>query len=144
MGLYWMQGEEDRYEPEEYSIAFQYFAMDLRDDLAACVKKITGDDDCGASGMPIFIGTISKTFDWAGASGIRYNQTFIDMQKALAELPTTGECVVVDNSEYAINRMEYGESVAVGSDRYHWNQADHLEIGLNVGNAMLKYYHYVE
>ena len=141
-GLYWMQGEEDRNDTAEYMKSFQYFAEDLRNDLSDLAKKITGGDDRGASEMPIFIGTISETFDSADISVVERNQKFITLQKVLPSLPTVGECVIVDNSKYAMNRMEDGKSVVVGSDRYHWNQDDCFAIGYNVGNAILNYYGY--
>ena len=46
-------------------------------------------------------------------------------------------CYVVDNSAYKVGEWQNGSFVILGSDRYHWNQADTLEIGENVGKAML-------
>lgn len=142
-GLYWMQGENDRGNPEEYRIAFGYFVQDLRRDLANAVMKLTGDnDDRGVSEMPIFVGTISKTFGEATESVVAGNIKFIEMQKTLPDLPGIGEIVIVDNSDYAINTLQGSTSVAVGTDRYHWNQSDHLAIGYNVGKSILTYYNF--
>ena len=141
-GLYWLQGEEDRENPQEYKQAFLCFAQDLRRDLSDIVKEITGDDDRGAADMPIWVGTISRTFRSANSDDRNTNAAFIQMQKGLAD--EQNKIFVVDNSEYDINRMENGSSVPVGADIYHWNQADHISIGRNVGRAILKYYNMIE
>ena len=138
-GLYWMQGEEDREDPAEYQVAFGYLARDLRRDLSEIMKEITGED-CGASGMPIFVVTFSKTFNDASESSVQTNTAFIRMQKSLPDLPGIGPVVIVDNSDYDINIMVGPVGVAVGSDQCHWNQNDQLAIGENVGKAMLAYY----
>ena len=136
-GLYWMQGESDREDPEGYKEAFPYFINDLRSDLSDIVKEITGNgDDRGASNMPIFVGTISKTFNDATESAV--NVKFINMQKTLPDVVENVH--IVDNSNYDINVLKDGGSVVVGSNKYHWNQHDILEIGKNVGDAMLDYY----
>ena len=141
-GLYWMQGENDRDNPQEYKKAFQFLVQDLRRDLSNIVREMTDGDDRGASEMPIFVGTISKTFDSATQYSVETNSNFINMQKLLPNLPNVGDIIIVDNSDYAINKMEGPNSVAIGSDQYHWNQSDHLAIGDNVGKAILAYYHY--
>ena len=138
LGLYWMQGEQDREHPQEYKQAFQYFVQDLRRDLSEIVTEITGDNDRGAADMPIWVGTISRTFNSADSDDQSINAAFIQMQKELAN--DQNKIFVVDNSIYDINRMEKGTNVSVGSDRYHWNQTDHIAIGRNVGRAILQYY----
>ena len=138
-GLYWMQGCNDKTKPTSYKPAFEFFATDIRNDLSALMKEYTGtDDDCGASELPIVVGTISQTqsLDTAGeeAKGI----TFIEMQKALPE--TVENCYVVDNSQFQIcgvNDEDVTTPVVVGSDKAHWNQADMLTIGKNVGKELL-------
>ena len=139
-GLYWMQGESDRYNPEEYKVAFEYFVNDLRRDLSEIVKEITGGDDCGASEMPIFVGTISKTFWNADTSNVNTNTKFVEMQKTLSEIPGLGNIIIIDNSDYALNEIVNQRTVIVGSDAYHWSQNDHLEIGKTVGRTMLEYW----
>ena len=141
-GLYWMQGENDRTSPSAYETAFHYFAQDIRSDLSELVKEITGDHDGGASEMPIFIGTISETFDSATESSVAINRSFINMQKGLPN--TRNNYIIVDNSKFAMNQTVEGTNKVLGSDNYHWNQMDHLMIGNNVGKAILKYYHYDE
>ncbi len=135
-GLYWMQGCADKSRPNEYELAFKCFAIDVRRDLSAIMKKYTGtDDDCGASEMPIIVGTISQTQNLTSDSTEKTNKTFIQMQKSLAQ--KIDNCYVVDNSAYPITAWENGKQVIKGSDQWHWNQADMLEIGKNVGDAML-------
>jgi hypothetical protein len=36
-----------------------------------------------------------------------------------------------------MNRLVNGNNVTVGSDPYHWNQDDALQIGKNVGRTIL-------
>ena len=136
-GLYWMQGCQDKKSVNEYEIAFKYFSQDIRNDLSALMKEITGsDDDCGASKMPITVGTISRTQNMTAPSVETANDRFIALQKSFAD--KIADCYVVDNSAYAICKWENGKMVVLGSDQWHWNQADMLEIGYNVGDMMLK------
>ena len=58
------------------------------------------------------------------------------MQKGLAS--KVENCYVVDNSQYRISGWENNKEVVYGSDKWHWNQADALEIGDNVGKELLK------
>ena len=138
-GLYWMQGENDRDQPEEYKTAFKWFAIDLRRDLARIVRTLTGGDDRGAADMPIFVGTISQTQSLEYPSAESVNLAFIAMQKTLPDI--VKNVYVVDNSQYAISRYDENTGKAnadgLGSDQWHWNQADQLEIGYNVGKAFL-------
>ena len=59
------------------------------------------------------------------------------MQKRLPNVVTN--CRVVDNSQYAISRYDENtgkvNTDGLGSDQWHWNQADQFEIGYNVGKA---------
>ena len=47
------------------------------------------------------------------------------------------ECYVVDNSAYRITAWENNQQVVLGSDKWHWNQADMLAIGNRVGEVLL-------
>ena len=135
-GLYWMQGCQDKSQPDEYEKAFKYFSKDIRNDLSAIMKDITcSDDDCGATDMPIIVGTISNTQNLTSASTESVNRTFISMQKSFAS--KIENCYVVDNSSYVITKWENNRQVVVGSDQWHWNQTDMLSIGINVGEKML-------
>ncbi len=135
-GLYWMQGCSNKTDPVEYEKAFAYFAADIRRDLSAILKEYTGtDDDCGASEMPIVVGTISQTQNLLSENTENINIEFIEMQKGLAD--KIENCYVADNSAYAITRWENGKAVILGSDQWHWNQEDALAIGVNVGNIFL-------
>ncbi len=134
-----MQGENDRNEPDEYAVAFGYFASDIRRDVAKILRSMTGGDDRGAADMPIFVGTISQTQNLEYPRAESVNLEFIAMQKKLPDAVTN--CYVVDNSQYAISRYDANtgkvNTVGLGSDQWHWNQADQLEIGYNVGRAFL-------
>ena len=135
--MYWMQGESDRAKPAEYKKAFEYFVADLRTDLSLLLNEYTDStDDCGALEMPVFVGTISETFslsasDTEGTS----NKAFIQMQKTLPS--SIDACYIVDNSTYKMGEWKSGALTVLGSDPYHWNQADAFIIGKNVGDAML-------
>lgn len=137
-GLYWMQGENDREKPKKYQTAFGYLVDDLRRDLAEIVKRVTkSEDDRGAADLPIWVGTISRTFNSALNTDQKINEKFIEMQKGLAD--EENKIFVVDNSTYDINRKEGGQNVAIGNDVYHWNQECQLKIGYAVGKAMAEY-----
>ena len=138
-GLYWMQGENDRREPDEYAVAFRYFASDIRRDVARIVRTMTAGDDRGAAEMPIVVGTISQTQNLEYPRAESVNLEFIAMQKRLPD--SVSNCYVVDNSQYAISRYDENtgkvNTDGLGSDQWHWNQADQLEIGFNVGREFL-------
>ena len=138
-GLYWMQGENDRREPDEYAVAFRYFASDIRRDVARIVRTMTAGDDRGAAQMPILVGTISQTQNLEYPRAESVNLEFIAMQKRLPD--SVSNCYVVDNSQYAISRYDENtgkvNTDGLGSDQWHWNQADQLEIGFNVGREFL-------
>lgn len=138
-GMYWMQGETDRDQPEEYKKSFEYFAEDLRRDLSDVLKEYTGtDDDRGASEMPIFVGTICETFYLQSTYGdTTLNRTFIEMQKTL---PTVVDnCYVVDVSQYKMNEVVNGSVVVIDtvSGGGHWNQQNAFDVGRDVATAML-------
>ncbi len=147
-GLYWMQGCNDtwRYKSDKlsYPKAFACLVSDMRRDIAEIVTAIQ-EDDGGASQMPFFIGTISRTYRMRNddpngtpeATAAR-NMPFIEMQKKLAE--DNENCYVVDNSVYDVMRWDYeqNKAVVVGTDEAHWGQADCYTIGQNVGKMMLE------
>ena len=137
-GLYWMQGCANKSNPSQYKIAFEYFCKDIRADLSSLALELTGgESDLGAADMPIIVGTISQTQNLTSASTEGVNIKFIEMQKKLPE--TIENCYVVDNSQYPITRWNTttGKAEIVGSDQWHWNQADALTIGENVGKLIL-------
>ena len=137
-GLYWMQGCANKSKPAEYKIAFEYFCSDVRADLSKLTLALTGGkSDLGAADMPIIVGTISQTQNLTSANTEEVNNTFIEMQKKLPE--TIENCYVLDNSQYPITSWNAttGKAEIVGSDQWHWNQADALEIGENVGKLIL-------
>ncbi len=135
-GLYWMQGCADRAEPDLYQEIFFCFARDVRKDVSEIMKRYTNsEDDCGASNMPIILGTISQSYHLENANSEQVNTKFIAMQKGFDEL--IRNCYVVDNSGFKVTEWKNGQMVILGSDMYHWKQADALVIGENVGKAML-------
>ena len=137
-GLYWMQGCANKGNPREYKIAFEYFCTDIRADLSSLALRLTGgESDLGAANVPIIVGTLSQTQNLTSASTESVNIAFIEMQKKLPE--TIENCYVVDNSQYPITRWNSTTNRAeiVGSDQWHWNQADALTIGENVGKLIL-------
>ena len=136
-GLYWMQGEADRHQPEVYKTAFTYFVEDLRKDLSEIMLEFTnGETDCGASEMGIFVGALSKGYNITQPADMMTNTNFINMQKQLAE--DIEKCYFVDNSGYAITKWDSSTSdvTVLGSDQHHWNAKDMLAIGNLVGKTM--------
>ena len=130
-----MQGETDRERPDDYKVAFGYFVSDLRRDLAKIATELTGEDR-GAANMPIFVGTISQTFNLNTEKAEDINIKFVEMQKTLPD--TVENCYIIDNSQYALSKYREGSTILIlGSDQHHWKMSDHLEIGYKAGHAML-------
>ncbi|MBQ8356505.1 MAG: hypothetical protein IJX39_01705 [Clostridia bacterium] len=137
-GLYWMQGCNNRTLPREYRRAFRFFADDIRRDVTALMEKLTGVP-WGTAGMPIFVGTLSQTFSLNDENTEKaVNIPFIEMQRSLGK--EIENCYTVDNSAYAITRWHTcpEDREILGTDPWHWNQTDALEIGKNVGKMMLE------
>lgn len=120
-GLFWMQGESDKGNPEEYGKAFKHFVNDIRKDL-------------GVADLPIMIGEISETFGAADEATIASNKTFIAKQRALAN--EIKNCYAIASSKYPINRLENGVSVN-DQDKYHWTTANMFAIGELVGKCIV-------
>jgi hypothetical protein len=125
-GMYWMQGESDKGNPTEYLKAFKYFASDLRADLT----KLLGQD---CSKMPILIGEISRTSGSAASGTVNTNNAFIAMQNTLAT--EVNDVYVVASGQFDIAAKVNG--AVVGTDAWHWNQADMLSIGEMVGDCIV-------
>lgn len=136
-GIYWMQGESDRSKPDEYAIAFKYFAEDIRRDLSAIMKEFTNsDDDLGALQLPILIGTISSGFFLVNAGvQAQINDVFITMQNKLPE--EIDNCYIVDNSSLMITEWISNKLIIRGVDQYHWGQDQMLTIGKKVGETII-------
>lgn len=136
-GIYWMQGESDRHQPEVYKTAFTYFVNDLRKDLSEIMLEFTnGETDCGASEMGIFVGAISKGYNITQPADMMTNTNFINMQKQLAE--DIENCYFVNNSGFLITKWnsETHTTEKLGWDNHHWNAKDMLDIGNLVGKTM--------
>jgi len=125
-GMFWMQGESDKGNPTEYKKAFKYFASDIRRDLG----KITGED---LSKMPIIVGEISRTSGSDAAGTVNTNNAFIAMQNTLAT--EVNDVYVVASGQFDIAAKVNG--TVVGTDAWHWNQADMLSIGEMVGDCIV-------
>jgi hypothetical protein len=128
-GMYWMQGESDKGNPTEYLKAFKYFASDLRADLT----KLLGQD---CSKMPILIGEISRTSGSAASGTVNTNNAFIAMQNTIPA--NVSDTYVIKAGQFDINKLVNGSNTAVGTDSWHWNYKDHIEIGKLVGNCILE------
>ncbi len=131
-GIYWMQGEADRYNVSEYIKAFPALMSDMRNDLT----ERTGQN---LKKMPVIVGEISRTFDgWTGTTW-NANNEFIAMQRLLPSL--VSYCTVVESSVFDITACDPEDTanttgIILGSDSYHWNQADQIAIGQLVGQAL--------
>jgi hypothetical protein len=123
-----MQGESDKGNPTEYLKAFKYFASDVRRDLT----EICDQD---LSKMPILIGEISRTSVSAVVGTVNTNNAFIAMQRTIPN--NVNDTYVIAAGDYDINKLVNGNNTAVGTDSYHWNYNDHIEIGKLVGNCIL-------
>ncbi len=127
-GVWWMQGEADKYSPDEYKVILEYFISDLRRDLG----EITDED---LSELPFIIGEISRTSGNADIS-VSVNKKFIAMQNAYCE--SHDNVYISKIGDYDINKMVDGTSVAVGTDSWHWNQNDMIKIGEDAARIILE------
>ena len=120
-GLYWMQGESDVGQEDEYKKAFECFVFDICRDLG----EIAGED---LSYMPIYVGQISET---TGGDTSGRPQTFIDMQNTLSEIE---DVYVIESGQYRI-----GYTFDSGCyDVWHWSYRAQLAIGNLVGDKILE------
>lgn len=127
-GMFWMQGESDVWNPDEYVKSFKYFASDLRNDLT----KITGKDQ---SAFPIMIGEISKTSGSAASAQVAKNQKFINKQWDIAiEVENVH---MIASGQFEINRLVNGQDVN-DQDAWHWNTEQMFSIGKLVGECIVK------
>ena len=78
-----------------------------------------------------------KTAFHFGGDGKNLNNIGEGIQTSLAE--KINNCYFVDNSQYLITKWNptTNKVDVLGSDQYHWNQNDMLEIGNNVGTLFL-------
>lgn len=115
-----MQGESDRGRADDYvSVCSTLF-----EDFRSAISEISGDD---YSRLPIYVGEISETFASADANSVKLNDNLIAAQHKIAQsMPAV---YVARLRDYAINKMEFGKSVVVGSDQSHWNYDDIVSIG---------------
>lgn len=119
-GLFWMQGETDRGRADEYvSVCSTLF-----NDFRSSISEIAGED---YSRLPIFVGEISETFGSATPGSVKLNDNLIAAQHKIANsMPAV---YVAKLRDYAINEIEFGKNVVVGSDQSHWNYEDIVSIG---------------
>jgi len=127
--LCWLQGTTDKGNESRYKVVFDALISDIRGRLS----EITGED---YSSLPIVCGEISRTFASARESEIEKNKKFIAMQHEIAQ--SLNQYYVVNTSEFLINDFdkETGAEYVNGSDSWHWNYLDMLEIGYLLGEKM--------
>ena len=126
-GIFWMQGEADVGNPDSYEIAIQLFIESIRKDLG----EMVGED---LSDLPFMIGEISRTFGSADANAIKRNETFIAMQRRVAE--DMANVYVIASGQYEVTWLENGESKN-GQDPYHWTTEPMFRIGELVAECIL-------
>jgi hypothetical protein len=85
--------------------------------------------------MPIIIGEISRTSGSATSGNVNTNNAFIAMQNTIPD--NVANTYVIASGQYDINKIVNGNNTAVGTDSWHWNYSDHVEIGKLVGNSIL-------
>lgn len=124
-----MQGESDKGNPNEYEKAFKYFVSDIRSDLGEIA-------DADLSALPVFVGEISRTSGSAVQNTVNTNNAFIAMQRNLPNV--IGNVYVIASGQFDINQLVNGSNVAVGTDSWHWNQADMIAIGNLVGESIIE------
>lgn len=124
-GLFWMQGESDRNNGEEYFDVCTALFNDFRADIS----EITGKD---YSNLPIYEGEISSTFASASADSVETNLKFIETQHKIAD--SMRNVYVAPLKDYLINEFKNGQSVVVGSDSSHWNYTDIVAVGEQFAN----------
>jgi hypothetical protein len=85
--------------------------------------------------MSILIGEISRTSGSAVVGTVNTNNAFIAMQRTIPN--NVSDTYVIAAGDYDINKLVNGNNTAVGTDSWHWNYKDHIEIGKLVGNCIL-------
>lgn len=127
--LCWLQGTTDRGSENRYKVVFDALISDIRNRISA----ITGKD---YSSLPIVCGEISRTFTSVNESEVEKNKKFIEMQHEIAQ--SMNQYYMVNTSEFLINDLDKvtGVEYVNGSDRFHWNYPDMLNIGYLLGEKM--------
>lgn len=82
------------------------------------------------------MGEISRTSGSAVQNTVNTNNSFIAMQRNLPNV--IGNVHVIASGQYDINQLVNGNNVAVGTDSWHWNQADMITIGNLVGQSIIE------
>lgn len=127
--LCWLQGTTDRGSENRYKVVFDALISDIRNRIS----EITGKD---YSSLPIVCGEISRTFTSVNESEVEKNKKFIEMQHEIAQ--SMNQYYMVNTSEFLINDLDKvtGVEYVNGSDRFHWNYPDMLNIGYLLGEKM--------
>ena len=126
--IFWMQGESDVENPDEYERAFTFFAQDIRTDIC----QITGTD---TSDLPIILGEISKTSGSSESTHVDKNMRFVMMQKKLSK--TVRNVYSIPSSKFEINRMDENAENRNDGDPWHWNTTHMFTIGELVGECIV-------
>ena len=82
------------------------------------------------------MGEISRTSGSAVQGTVNTNNAFIAMQRNLPNV--IGNVYVIASGQFDINKLVNGSNVAVGTDSWHWNQADMIAIGNLVGESIIE------
>ena len=130
-GVFWMQGESDVSNQDEYKIAFKYFVSDLRRDLGA----IVGED---LTDLAVIVGEISRTSGSANPSWVAVNEAFIAMQRKLAE--DIDHVYTIPSGQYEITTLVNGVDVldSFQNDAWHWNTEQMFNIGALVADCIIE------
>ena len=127
-GVFWMQGESDVDNPNEYEKAFKLFVSDLRADIGKIMEE-----DC--SSLAIMVGEISRTSGSASASRVSTNERFITMQRKLSE--KINDVYVIASGKFEINWLDASGNNKNGQDAWHWTTEDMFAIGELVGKCIV-------
>lgn len=132
-GLFWMQGEADKSQPEEYKKAFKYFVNDMRDDLSVLLGVELYE-------LPVIVGEISKTSGGADSNTVSINQTFINMQRELEDEIYNVFTIATGDLEITTWDSATGQSVndPKQKDAWHWNTEKMFILGEMVGRCILE------
>ena len=132
-GVFWMQGESDRTAyPTVYEKALTCFINDIRRDLG----KITNED---LSSLPFMIGEISRTCSGANSGNVTINETFIEMQRGIAE--KIDNVYIIPSGQFEIvtwdATLEENVLDPYQNDTVHWNTEDIFRIGELIGKCII-------
>ena len=128
-GIFWMQGESDRGNPQEYATALKFFIDDIRGDLS----KLT---DQSPTEITFMIGEISETSGGASTAIIENNKKFISYQRSVAN--KANQIYMIPSSQYHINWLDENGNNHYIQDQWHWGTEHMFRVGEHVADCILK------